>query len=409
MGFTTNKILMDMMKTSGKLIHGILLIAGTSIGGGMLALPVLTSQVGFFPSLVIYLISWLFMMSTGLLFLEISLWMEKDENIVSMAERTLGKWGKMIAWGLYLFLFYCLTLAYIVGAGNLFTEALSGYVSLKEWQAQVLFLLLFGPFIYAGTRVVGRFNIFFMLGLGITYVAFVYFGFSHVRSDFLLQADWSKGWMALPITFTAFAYQGIIPTLVDYMKRDVKQTRLAIIVGSFLPLLTYAIWQWLILGIVPIDGPNSLNEAIQLGQNAVQPLKNILNTSSVYIVGQFFAFFALLTSFLGVSLALLDFWADGLKIKKTRRNRVVLCLLIFVPPLFFAFLHPHVFLMALDYAGGFGCALLLGLLPVLMVWSGRYKMKLKGEYTVRGGRFLLVVLVLFVIVELICQFVMITR
>lgn len=397
------------MKTYGNLIRGTLLVAGTSIGGGMLALPVLTSQVGFFPSLAIYLMSWFFMMCTGLLFLEISLWMGKDANIISMAERTLGKWGKMAAWGLYLFLFYCLTLAYIVGAGNLLVEVMEGSIDLKQWQAQVLFLLLFAPFVYIGARLVSRFNLFLMLGLGASYLIFVVLGFSHVLTENLLVANWSKAWTALPITFTAFAYQGIIPTLVDYMKRDYRQTRLAIIIGSFLPLITYAIWQWLILGIVPIEGPNSLNEAIQNGQNAVQPLKNVLNISSLYVVGQYFAFFALLTSFFGVTLGLLDFWADGLKVKKTEWSKFWLCLLIFVPPLLFAFIHPYVFLMALDYAGGFGCALLLGLLPVLMVWSGRYKMGLKGEYTVSGGRLLLIALISFVAIELICQFAMVSR
>lgn len=395
------------MSTYGNLVRGTLLIAGTSIGGGMLALPVLTSQVGFFPSLAIYFACWLFMMSTGLLFLEVSMWMGKGANIISMAEYTLGKAGKIVAWCLYLFLFYCLTLAYIVGAGNLIAEAINGAIT--DWQAQVLFLLIFAPFVYAGAQLVGRFNVFLMLGLGISYLIFVVLGFPYVRTDLLMASNWSKAWTALPITFTAFAYQGTIPTLVEYMKRDVKHTRLAIIIGSFLPLIAYTIWQGLILGIVPIEGPNSLDEAIQSGQNAVQPLKNILNNSSVYVVGQYFAFFALLTSFFGVTLGLLDFWADGLKVKKTQWSKFWLCLLIFVPPLVFAFVYPRVFLMALDYAGGFGCALLLGLMPVLMVWSGRYRMGLTGEYKVWGGRFLLSGLLLFVLIELACQFTVISR
>jgi tyrosine-specific transport protein len=333
--------------------------------------------------------------------------MGKDANIVSMAEATLGKWGKVVAWSLYIFLFYCLTLAYIVGAGDIFREGLP-FLNMNAWQAQILFLLFFGPFVYLGTHFVGRFNVFFMLGLGLTYLAFVYLGFSYVRPELLLKSNWSKLWTALPITFTAFAYQGTIPTLVSYMNRDVRQTRLAIIIGSFLPLIAYAIWQGLILGVVPLEGPNSLNEAIQAGQNAVQPMKTILDNPRVFVIGQYFAFFALLTSFLGVSLGLLDFWADGLKVKKTAWSRLWLCLLIFVPPLLFALIHPHVFLMALDYAGGFGCALLLGVLPVLMVWSGRYRMGLKGEYTVSGGRWLLCALFLFVVIELACQFVLIS-
>lgn len=390
------------------LFRGTLLVAGTSIGGGMLALPVLTSQVGFLPSLAIYLACWLFMMATGLLFLELSLMMQKEANIISMAERTLGNWGKTAAWGLYLFLFYCLTLAYIVGAGDLITDVMSGTVALKSWQSQIIFLLLFGPFVYAGTRLVGRFNIFLMLGLGISYLAFVVLGAGHVQADLLARTDWTKLWMALPITFTAFAYQGMIPTLVSYMHRHTKMIRLAIIIGSFLPFIAYAIWQWLILGIVPAEGQHSLASALENGQNAVHPLKNILDIPGVYIVGQYFAFFALLTSFFGVTLGLVDFWADGLKLKNSSRNRFWLCLLIFIPPLIFALYYPNVFLMALDYAGGFGCALLLGLLPVLMVWSGRYKMGMAGEYKLWGGKGLLCLLAAFVVLELVCQFRLIT-
>jgi len=392
------------MKSYGSLIRGILLIAGTSLGGGMLALPVLTGQVGFFPSIVVYLCCWLFMTLTGLLFLELALWMEPEANIVTMADNTLGGWGKTVAWGLYLFLFYCLTLAYIVGVGDLIVESMAGSIALKEWQGQLIFLVIFAPFVYAGARLVGRFNFFLMIGLAVSYIAFVVLGAPKVRSELLLTTNWSKLWTALPITFTAFAYQGTIPTLVHYMHRNVRQIRLAIIIGSFLPLIAYTVWQWLILGIVPVEGAGGLNETMLNGLNAVQPLKNILNDSSVYIVGQYFAFFALVTSFLGVALGLLDFLADGLKVKKTPAGKFALCLLVFVPPAIFAFTHPHVFLIALDYAGGFGCALLLGLLPVLMVWSGRYKHGLKGEYSVFGGRWLLSALIIFVIIELACQF-----
>jgi tyrosine-specific transport protein len=390
-----------MATNYGNVTRGALLVAGTAIGGGMLALPVLTSQAGFFPSLLIYFGCWLFMTFTGLLFLEVSLWMGNESNIISMAEKTLGTKGKVAAWGLYLFLFYCLTLAYIVGAGDLIVELF--HHSIAEWQGQLIFLAIFGPFVYAGAHVVGRLNLFLMLGLGISYLAFVVLGYRYVEMDLLLTRRWSFLLAALPITFTAFAYQGIIPTLVNYMEKDMHKTRLAIIIGSFLPFLTYVIWQWLILGIVPAHGPESLAEAMANGQNAVQPLKNFLATPSVYIVGQYFAFFALITSFFGVTLGLLDFLADGMRITKTPQNKLLLCLLIFAPPFFFAMIHPHVFLTALDYAGGFGCALLLGLLPVLMVWRGRYHLKWRSNYELWGGRPLLVGLFAFVMFELVCE------
>lgn len=385
----------------GSVTKGILLVAGTSIGGGMLALPVLTSLAGFMPAIAVYVLCWLFMSATGLLLLEVCQWVEPDANIVTMAERTLGKPGKWMAWGLYLFLFYCLTLAYIVGCSELFVQLFQR--TLPHWAAGILFVLLFAPLIYAGARVVGRVNVVLMIGLGISYLAFIIMGFSYIKLEQLAYYDWRYSLMALPISFTAFAYQGIIPTLVHYMDRDIGRIRLAIIVGSFLPLIVYTIWQGLILGIVPTYAPGGLADALKQGANAVQPLKDFLQNPRVYVIGQFFAFFALITSFLGVTLGLLDFLADGLGIRKDTQGKLWLCALVLVPPLLFAISHPGIFLIALDYAGGYGCALLLGLLPILMVWSGRYRLGLPSTYALSGGRTTLILLLLFVIFELGCQ------
>ncbi len=390
-----------MNQNNSSTFRGVLLVAGTSIGGGMLALPVLTSLGGFLPSLVVYFFCWLFMACTGLLFLEISLWMHKDANIVSMSERTLGTWGKSFTWILYLFLFYSLSVAYIVGCGDLVSQLFKNQI--PEWIAPFIFVLCFAPIIFIGTRFVSKINVVFMLGLAISFFTFLLLGFGYVRSELLLDHNWSKSLLALPIAFTSFAYQGIIPTLVNDMHYDVKRLRKAIVIGSFIPLITYIIWQWLIQGIVPTEGSGGLAEALANGNNAVQPLKNFINTPIVYIVGQFFAFFALITSFFGVTLGLMDFLADGLDIKKTVSGKFLLLLLIFIPPLMISYTYPHIFLTALDYAGGYGCALLLGLLPILMVWSARYRLGMKSPYTFPGGKTALLFLAAFVIFELVLE------
>ena len=79
-------------------------------------------------------------------------------------------------------------LGYIVGAGDIFQEGLP-FLNMNAWQAQILFLLIFGPFVYLGTHFVGRFNVFFMLGLGLTYLAFVYLGFSYVRPGTAIEIE----------------------------------------------------------------------------------------------------------------------------------------------------------------------------------------------------------------------------
>lgn len=389
------------MNNKYSVLIGALLVAGTSIGGGMLALPVLTSVTGFIPSLCVYLLCWLFMASTGLLFLEITQWMHPEANIVSMAQRTLGRPGKIAAWILYLFLFYSLNIAYIVESGKTVVEFSNG--QMVEWMGPIVFLVLFAPCIIIPTVLAGRINLVLMIGLIFSYVCFVVLGIRFINPQLLIFANWSQATKALPIAFTSFAYQGIIPTLASYLHYDVNKGRKAILIGSFIPLIAYTIWQTLIMGIVPIEGTNGLEEALRQDLNAIQAMKFFINNSYIYAIGQFFAFFALVTSFLGVTLGLRDFLADGLNIKQTLYGKIGLSSLIFIPPLLVAIIYPHIFLTMLDYAGGIGCALLLGLLPIIMVWRGRYHFQFKGSQQLFGGKYILALLALFVICEVVFE------
>ena len=378
----------------GHVLGGALLVAGTAIGGGMLALPVVTAAGGFLPAALIYVLCWAFMTATALLFVEIFLWSKEEVNIVSMAKMTLGTPGKIVAWILYLFLFYSLTIAYISGGGGLVDDLLKSiaHFDYPKWLGVLLFVAIFAPFVTIGARAVDSLNKLLMTGLIVSFLIFVALGIGHIELHLLERIDLPMALLATPVMFTSFGFQGIVPTLTNYLDRDPHRARKAILIGSTLPLLAYIIWEGLILGVIPFEG---LEEARALGQSAVAPLKNIVAHPWLYPVGEFFAFFAIVTSFLGVTLGLLDFLADGLKVKKTPTGRLRLSFLIYGPPLIFAMFNPCVFLNALHYAGGLGCALLLGLLPILMAWRGRYRLKYKSEYALFGGRIVLTLLILF--------------
>lgn len=388
------------LNKGGSLIGGALLVAGTAIGGGMLALPVLTATGGFIPATVIYVLCWLFMACTGLLLMEIFLWSKDEVNIVSMAQMTLGLGGKIAAWLLYIFLFYSLTVAYISGGGGLVTDIFEafGRKDIPSWVSPLIFVGVFAPFVVIGPKAVDRLNVLLMAGLIISFLLFVILGVAHINPSLLIRANWPLAFLATPVVFTSFGFQGIVPTLTNYLDRNTTKVKRAIVIGSVIPLFVYILWEALILGVIPLRG---LEEARLAGFSAVAPLKEFLHYRWLFRVGEFFAFFAIITSFLGVTLGLLDFLADGLHVKKTFNGRVLLSLLIFAPPLIFSMVNPYVFLSALHYAGGVGCALLLGLLPILMAWRGRYHFHYKSRYALPGGRLVLSLLILFVGAELI--------
>lgn len=394
---------MKMVMESGdfswpRVIGGTLIVGGTATGAGILALPVVTAMGGFFPSMLVYFLCWIFSIATGLLFLEICLWMPQDANIISMAHHLLGPIGKACAWMLYLFLFYCLTIAYISGGAEII---LSFFGGIPRDLAIIVFTLFFGAFIYIGTRAVDRLNTLLMVGLITTYLMFVFFGIKSIHFDHFKQVNWFASFLAIPVIFTSFSYQGVIPSLNTYLNRNPHMMRIAIIAGTSIPFLAYIVWSFLILGIIPLQGPHGLLQAKAAGMTSIEPLQYALNNSKIWHLGRGFGFFALTTSFLGVTLGLLDFLSDALQVKKEGLKKLFLCCLIYLPPMFIAMTYPGIFLKALGYAGGIGCALLLGLFPILMVWSGRYKKGYpKLDKQLFGGKAMLALLACFIAFEL---------
>jgi len=390
---------MRIFHSLGHVVGGSLLVAGTTIGVGMLALPVATGAGGFVPSVVIYLLCWVFMLCTGMLLVEVSLSMPKGTSFISMAEKVLGPAGKNLFWVVYLFLFLTVMVAHIAGGGSILKQ-IPGW-PFPDWLSSLIYTAVFAPVVYLGTRSVDRLNMLLISGVVLFYLGFVFVSIGSVQLELLNYSNWGKAWFALPILFTAFTYQVIIPTLMTYMERNVKKIRLAILFGSSIPLVIYLIWEFLILGIVPTEGAHGLNETAIAGYNAVEPLKYFVQSGWILTFSNWFAFFALTTSFIPLALSFFDFLADGLKWNKRGTHRAGLTLAVFGIPALIALLYPNIFLIALGYAGGISCAFLFGLMPPVLVWICRYqKHDPVHNRQLFGGKPMLTFLMLFALLIL---------
>jgi tyrosine-specific transport protein len=385
-----------MKLQSLRVISGILLVSGTCIGAGMLALPVVTGLSGFLPAMVINLLCCLFMIATGLLFLEAILWSKEGANILSISQNFLGPVGKIIGGISFLFLYYCLQVSYTSGGTPVFTMIIEQFagIRIEGLSSYLLFGAVFGFFVFLGTGVVDRLNWLLMLGLFISYILLIGIGSSAVQLSFLKRTNWWLCLAAAPTLFGAYGYHNLLPSLASYLERNVTHLRLSIIFGTLIPFLVYSIWQWMIIGTLSLD---MIQKADKYGEPITQTLQKTVGHPWLVFFGEFFGFFALVTSFLGVSLSMVDFLADGLNIRRQGLNRVFLCLAVFLPPAFFAAANPGIFIEAIGVAGGFGEAILNGLFPIAMVWVGRYRLKLSSIYKLPGERPMLLVLLLMTI------------
>lgn len=337
----------------------------------MLGIPLLTAKAGFLPAMGITIVAWAIMLWTGLLYLEATLWMPVGSNLLSMSKRFLGEKGRWFSGTMFLFLYYCLLVAYFAGGAPMVGDVLSKALGIHL--SGVALYALFGGFfaliVALGAKWIDRTNMILTVGLILSYIFLICLGAPQVNSSYLKGDEWPVAVYALPVLFSAFGYHNIIPSLVTYFGKEKKALKLSIILGTVLALFIYLIWQWLVIGIVPMD---KIAEALKEGKPVTAALQHATGKVWIFLIGQAFAFFALTTSLIGVAFSVVDFLADGMKINRHGWRRFVLSAMTFFPPFVMVTLYPTIFDKALGIAGGIGEAILNGLIPVAFVWVGRY-------------------------------------
>ena len=317
-----------------KQLGGILLITGNAIGGGMLALPLATAQAGFINSALFLLACWAIMLTGALLILEVNLWFPRHSHLISMARATLGTLGEIIAWLCYLFLLYSLLAAYIAGG----SDFLQGLLQKKDIHfatgiTATLFVLILGAVVYKGIRSVDLLNRILMGGKLLIFCLLVLFLFPFISIKQLGQGELHHLSASLTIIITSFGFAAIIPSLRSYFHSNIRQLRQVIFFGSLIPLICYILWIGAIMGVIPIDKLSSIAHTGDATSRLTNTLSHLLNNNIITFLAWVFTSICLATSFLGVGISLFDFLIDGLRLKPTDKNKIIVHLLSFLPPL----------------------------------------------------------------------------
>lgn len=390
------------MKSNDSVLGGVLLIGGTCIGAGMLGLPIMTAAAGFYPTMLAFLLVWFFMTMSAFAYLEVSMRFEGDVNLISMVQATLGKNAKWLAWVIYVLFLYSLMAAYTAGGTSIFANLIR--MPLQTMQQStfmaLLFILPFAVVVYFGTWMVDHINRILMAGLIVTFFTLCMtflFSPNATTNNFYPVGNAKYLLFSFPLLVTSFGYHTIIPTLKTYLNGNIRRLRIVFWIGGLSPLVIYAVWELIILYLIPTWGENGLVH--MLHHNAGNPAEAMATAISAHNttinrVLTWFSYFALTSSFIGVGLGIRDFFADGLHIKKNHMGNIILAILTFLPPFLYTIIYPQGFIYALKYAGVFA-AILLIIYPVLMAWRARYVTKLKGHYRLWGGKPLLILTLMF--------------
>ncbi|MFS1460580.1 amino acid permease [Vibrio lentus] len=365
-----------------------LIIAGTALGAGMLAIPMVLAQFGLLYGTLLMVLICFGTTYAALLLLEATIKAGGGLGLNSIARKTLGKQGQLITNGLLYALLICLLMAYILGAGDLLSKLLSNFgVDISATTSQITFTLLAGAVVASGTGVIDKLNraLFFVM-LASLFATMVFLAPSMTQEN-LMQVtshDHVDLIKTSAILFTSFGFMVVIPTLVSYNHEATdKQLRNMVIVGSLIPLMCYLCWLFAVVGNLSEEQFRSFKNVSDLmaAFEAQSPwVGNVLST---------FTGLALLTSFFGVAMSLFNQNRDMFN-----QNTAVTYCISFILPLAGSLLAADKFLQVLNYAGII-LVFLAVFVPLVMVHKQRFMKVAEDRYSAEGGRPMMLFSLLF--------------
>lgn len=419
----------------GSLLGAAALIAGTTTGAGVLALPAATASAGFVPSTAALLAAWAAMTMSGLLIAELSLNRmaqtgQPGRGLLDLLQSSFGSTSdsdsasddnnnnnnssasaaplQALGTAAYFFLHYAVMVAYMAQGGTNIETILSGTNlggGTTIVPGPVAFAAITGTALYAAsTRTVQWANN--------ALVAVVAASFAGILALGAPAADWNSlvdpaqqhpaaVVSCVPILVLSLVYQSVVPTVVAQLEGNRRKITRAIVLGTAAPLLLFVAWNAVILGNVNVvaeaadvvssgGGSGSFDPVALLQQQTTTSCEATAATTQQLLGPLVTAFSttALVTSVIGFTYGLLDAWTDVFRMDANSREyeqkwKLPLFGLVFGPPVLLSLLNQDIFYTALEYGGAFGVSTLFLLLPALMVWNQRYGQPPQHETTAK--------------------------
>ncbi len=340
----------------------ILLVAGTCIGSGMIALPMVLAKVGILPSFLIMGIIWALCYYTALVNLELNLQAGKGIPLGGLGKLYSGRKAELMGTLSLKILSYALVAVYLYGGASIFQKLMENgdttlsIIPLATGLAVVSILVLLLPI-----KMIDYVNRFLFMGLmGVFSILVIGLVSSMEWANLPLMGPKSSdlvSWrLLIPVVFTSFGFQVIFHTLTNYCDRDPVALKKAFLWGSLIPAIVYMVWTFGILSLIYHHSPAAYDKMVtgelDIG-GLIQELSHIAKWPLIQLLVWWISILAIVTSLLGVGVGL----ADSLKgmmatiIPQDKLRTIAASILTILPAYFIAILVPNAFISVLGFAG----------------------------------------------------------
>lgn len=366
-----------------KLIGSILLISGTCIGSGMIALPMVLAKLGLVPSIILMFIIWFIMYYTSLINLELNLQAGKGLTLGALGKYFSGRTAQIIGTVSLKLLSYALLAVFIYGGSSILQKLLTlntNITYIGAWYVIISILILLLPL-----QLVDYINRVLFIGLLIIIAILVIGLVSMIQWDDLPlfspnYKEISVWGVVTPIVFTSFGFQVIFHTLTNYCNKNAKILKTAFLFGSLIPAIVYIIWTCSILIVVhhnnPIFYQQMITSNVEVG-DLIKELSNIAKWQSVQLLVWIISTLAIATSILGVGVGLCDSLKTMLMnvIPNVVIRNIIAAIVTILPAYIVAVVVPNAFITILGFAG-----MILVIIAILLPVYLLYKAKISKFY-----------------------------
>ncbi|MFC4891550.1 aromatic amino acid transport family protein [Pseudofrancisella aestuarii] len=341
-----------------KLFIGIFLIIGSTIGGGIVGLPIAAVNLGFLGSLFAIFLVWLIMTITGLCILKISYNLPVEHNTYfTLSTKYLGfKGAKFSVFGSYLLILYLTLAAYISGVSSAISLYLLESSNLSYLLSGVILIFILGGITAYNSRLIIKSNVLFVtakLSLIVVAIFLIFYTTNTVAISINSYPIRSVGALSfLFVLFNAFGYHFIIPSLVKFYDRYLSLKTLAflLIFSTSLIAFIYMAWVLAIFFTIPVDGSYGML-SIYDSENQLVAFNNSISfftkSNAISNILSAFQLISMVGSFCCISIGVMDALRDAFG--QNAYIKVLVC--TYLPPLILMCLSQNMFLIAMSLAG----------------------------------------------------------
>lgn len=259
------------------------IIAGTTIGGGFMALPAATAPIGGASSALGLTLTWSYLLWAALT-LNSAISRLHDANMesismLSVVQKSLGPVVATTAGVAFLLLITATLVAQFSKLGTLIRLPVGGRAASTLLYSLAVYMFS----LYGSERAVERLNDTLTVGMVVSFAALVVLatrpgsGFVPARlcrtnfKALLPSKSSSGGTWAIPVFLQLLLYAEVVPSVAGRLK-DRKLTRQAVLFGSLVPAIMCLAWTLVALGLIPWDAVAVASE----GQGIYDPLSHLL-------------------------------------------------------------------------------------------------------------------------------------